>query len=144
MRLLSFAAVVLTLQVSAANLPITVTHAWAKATAPGSPVSGAYFDITATQAAKLVKVDSPAAGMVEFHEMKLEGGVMKMRPVDGLTLMPGQTITLKPVGFHVMLMDLKQPLKAGEKLPLVLTIEASGKRSELNVDADIRPISAAH
>jgi len=118
-------------------IDISIKNAWAKPTAPGQPVSGAYFDITAASDAKLIKVDSAAAGNVQVHEMKMDHGMMSMRPVDTLPLPKGKTVSLKPGGYHVMLMDLKQPLKAGDKLPMTLTIESAGKTQQVKVEADI-------
>ena len=130
-------ATLFTVALPALAADISIQHAWARPTAPGQPVSGAYFDITASSDAKLVKVDSPAASDVQVHEMKMDHGMMSMRPVDALPLPKGKTVSLKPGGYHVMLMDLKQPLKAGNKLPLTLTIESGGKTQQVKVEAEI-------
>ncbi|QDQ26898.1 copper chaperone PCu(A)C [Chitinimonas arctica] len=127
---------------AASACEVVVSKAWAKATAPGQPAAGAYFDIASGHSAKVVAVQSPAAAMVELHETKMEAGVMKMRQLDGLDLPAGKTVSLKPGGTHVMLMQLKAPLKAGAKLPLQLTVEQGGKRHMVNVEADIRAMGA--
>lgn len=132
----------LALPVCACDTDIVVKHAWARATVPGQPVSGAYFEISAAKPAKLLRVDSPAAGMVEVHEMKLDGGVMKMRALDALPLPAGQTVTLKPGGTHVMLMQLKQPLKVGSKLALTLHVEQAGKTATIQTEAEVRAMTA--
>ncbi len=120
---------------------ITVKHAWARATVPGQPVSGAFLEITAGKAAVLTGASSPAAAMVEVHEMKMEGGVMKMRQLDKLPLPAGQTVALKPGSYHLMLMQLKAPLKVGEQLPLVLHVEQDGKAIKLDTTAEVRGLA---
>jgi copper(I)-binding protein len=118
---------------------VTVANAWARATVPGQPVSGAYFDITAKADAKLTKVVAGGnVGSAEVHEMKMDKGMMSMRPIAALPLPAGKTVTLQPNGYHVMLMDLKGPLKAGDKVPLVLTVEAGGKAQQVKVDATVK------
>ena len=85
--------------------------------------------LTAPAATRLVEVRSPVAGIVEVHEMRLEGDVMRMRAAPVLPLPAGQTVELKPGGYHVMLMDLNGPVKAGDAVPLTLVFEgADGKR----------------
>jgi len=121
---------------------ITVVRPWARATPGGAKVGGAYLELKAAAGAddRLVAVRSPAAGVVEIHDHINEGGVMKMRRVDGISLSSGQSVVLKPGGYHLMLMDLKQPLKQGGKLPLTLVFEKAG---EVAVEAAIAPIGAA-
>lgn len=130
----------LALPATAAGLEVRAP--WAKATLPGQPVSGAYLELRADSAARLVKVDSPLAETVEIHEMKMDGGMMKMRALPALELPAGQTVTLKPGGLHIMLMQLKGPLKAGGKLPLTLHVEQDGKTRSVAVEADIRAMAA--
>jgi len=120
-----------------ADSGVKVTHLWAKATAPGQSVAAAYFDIASDAPAVLVQAESPAAKVVELHEMKLDGNVMKMRPVPRIELPPGKTVKLEPGGLHVMLIDIRQPLKVGERIPLTLVVEAGGKTETLNVYADV-------
>ncbi len=117
---------------------VVVKNAWAKPTVPGQPVAAAYFEITASKAAHLLKVETPVAGLAEVHEMKQENGVMKMRQVQGLSLPAGQTVTLKPGGMHVMLMQLQSQLQEGAKWPLIVTTEQDGKRSQVRVDLFVR------
>ncbi|MBV1774694.1 copper chaperone PCu(A)C [Burkholderiaceae bacterium DAT-1] len=120
---------------------ITVAHAWAKATVPGQSVGAAYFSITSKQDAVLEEVQSPVAGMVMIHEMKMDKGMMQMHEVDGgLKLPAGKSIELKPGGLHIMLMELKSPLKAGERVPLTLVIKSKGKSQTVQVNADIKPL----
>jgi copper(I)-binding protein len=99
--------------------------------------------LQSTQDAKLISAKSPAAGIVEVHEMAMEGGVMKMRAVDGLALPMGKAVELKPGGYHVMLMDLKSQVKDGDAVPLTLTFETKdGKRQTLEVKAPARNMNA--
>jgi len=108
----------------AADAALEVQAAWARATVKGQMATGAFMMLTAKTDGKLVGVVSPAAGVVQVHEMKMEGGVMKMAEVKGgLALPAGQAVELKPGGYHVMLMDLKQPLLKGSTLPLTLVFK---------------------
>ena len=103
---------------------VDVQGAWARATVPGQKATGAFMKLTAATGAKLVSASSPAAGVVEVHEMKMEGDVMQMRAVQGgLDLPMGRVIELKPGGFHVMLMDLKAPLLKDTTVPLTLVFK---------------------
>ncbi len=91
----------------------------------------------------LVAAASPVAKVVEIHEMKQEGGVMKMNAVDRVALPAGKTVELRPGGFHVMLMDLAQPLKEGDTVPLTLTFEdKAGKKQTVEVKAPVRALTA--
>lgn len=113
---------------------VEVKDAWARAVMPGQKATGAFMKITAKEGATLVGVSSPAAGVTQLHEMKLEGSIMTMRPVPALDLPAGKTVELKPGGYHVMLMDLKAPLKKDSTLPLTLTFkDAKGVQSKLEI-----------
>ena len=136
----TFAAALL---ISAASLPawaanISVTDAWARATMPGQPVSGAYMQIQSDADARLVGVSSPAVPRVEVHEMKMDGDVMHMREVKAIDLPKGKTVSLEPGGFHIMLMNLPKPIAAGDIIPLILTVESGGKRQTVEVKAEAR------
>ena len=115
---------------------VDVKDAWIRPTVPGQSGTGAFMKLSAPSGAKLVSVSTPAAGVAEVHEMKMDGNIMKMRAVQGgLDLPPRQTVELKPSGLHVMLMDLKQPMAKGAKVPLTLRFEdAGGARSTLQID----------
>ena len=86
------------------------------------------MSLMSSDGARLVGASSSVAGVVEIHEMVMEGSVMKMRAIPGLDLPPGRSVELKPGGYHVMLMDLKRPLKAGDRVPVELRIETKDKR----------------
>jgi copper(I)-binding protein len=124
----------------AASAQTTVKDAWVRSTVPQQMATGAFAQITSAQGGRLVSVASPVAGVVEVHEMAMDGNVMKMRALPGgLALPAGKTVELKPGGYHVMLMDLKQPLKAGDSVPLTLVIEAAdGKRETLQIQAPVK------
>lgn len=137
------AALAAALAVTAANAEVTATEAWVRGTVATQMSTGAYMKLRSTEAAKVVAAASPAASVVEIHEMTLKDNVMRMRGVESLALPAGKTVELKPNGYHVMLMDLAKPLKAGEKVPIELTIESKdGKRAKLLVQAEVRALGA--
>jgi len=105
---------------------IVVSKPWARATT--AKVGGAYVTLrnTGRTADRLVKIETPAAQKVEMHETKIDGGTASMHLVPGVELKAGATVALKPGGLHLMLMGLKEPLKAGGSLKLVLTFEKAG------------------
>ena len=112
-----------------ATAPVAVDGAWARATVQGQKATGAFMRLTAKDGARLVRAESPAAGVVEVHEMKMEGDIMKMRAIPALDLPAGKTVELKPGGYHVMLMDLKAPLAKGSNVPVALVFQG-GKGAE--------------
>ena len=118
---------------------LTIGHPWARATAGGAKVGGGYLSVTNNGSAsdRLIGVSLSAAGHGEVHEMKMDGGVMTMRPlVNGIEIKPGETIKLEPGGYHLMFMDLKEPLKAGAMVKGQLQFEKAGKVDvEFKVDA---------
>ena len=127
-----------------AQSPVDVSNAWARATVPAQTVGGVYLEIRSPIPAKLVRAASPVAGRTELHKMSMENGVMKMSPVDAIDLPAGQSVKLAPGGLHVMLLDLKRPLKAGESVPLALTVERADKsQSTIEIKAQVRDISGA-
>jgi hypothetical protein len=123
---------------------VTVKDPWVRATVSAQKATGAFMQITSAQDARLVEASSPVAGVVEVHEMVMEKDVMKMRAVKGLDLPAGKTVELKPGGYHVMLMDLKQQMKDGDTVPVTLVIEGKDKkRSTIEVKAPVKPLTAA-
>ena len=115
-----------------------------RATVPAMKATGAFMQITSAQDARLVEAKSPAAGIVEIHEMAMEKNVMKMRALpDGIALPAGKAVELKSGSYHVMLMDLKQQMKVGDTVPLTLVIEAQDKkRTTIEVKAPVKPLAA--
>lgn len=130
------AASLLTLQASPRALAhdtvagaIKIESPWIRATPGGAKVAGGYLRITNTgsEPDKLVGGSIPLSSRAEVHEMSMQGGVMKMRPVGGgLTIAPGQTVELKPGGFHLMFMDLTGRLMEGEGVKGTLVFEKAG------------------
>jgi periplasmic copper chaperone A len=128
---------------SAASAQVVVKDAWARATVAQQKASGAFMQLTAAKDARLVSVSSTAVPVVEIHEMSMQDGVMKMRQIPGLALPAGKPVELKPGGYHLMLMDLKKPLAAGERLPLTLVVEGKdGKRERIDIQAEVRALGA--
>jgi copper(I)-binding protein len=126
-----------------AHAQVTVKDPWVRATVAQQMATGAFMQIVSSGEARLVEVRSSAAGVVEIHEMAMEGNVMKMRAVPGIVLPAGKPVDLKPGGYHVMLMDLKQPLKAGDTVPLTLVVEGPDKKREsIDVKATVRQLNA--
>ncbi len=134
------------------GLPTSVVHAqevtikepWVRGTVRGQKATGAFMQLTATESATLVSLESPVAGSVQIHEMKLENDVMKMRPIPRLDLPAGTSVELKPGGYHVMLMDLKQPLKKGEAVPIRLRFESKDKSFKtIEIKAEVRDLAAS-
>lgn len=124
----------------AAAPAVQVEGAWARASVQGQKGTGAFMKLTAKESLKLVAAASPAAGVAEVHEMKMEGDVMKMRALPALDLPAGKTVELKPGGYHVMLMDLKAPLAKGATVPLTLVFkDAQGAESKVELQV---PVSA--
>lgn len=119
--------------------PLSVKNAWARPTAPGQKTAGVYMQLESATAAALVEVETPVAAKAELHRMSMDGGVMRMRPLRKLELPAKTAVKLAPGGLHVMLSDLKRPLKARDTVPLTLTIEgAGGARSTVKVDVEVR------
>ena len=121
---------------------IHITQPWARATPKGASSGAAYMTITNTGNTpdRLSRVSSEASAECEIHSMTMEGGVMKMRPVEGgLEIKPGETVTLKPSSFHVMLVNLKHPLEQGQTVKVTLKFEHAGT---IDVDYAIAAIGA--
>jgi len=115
---------------------VSAEQPWTRATPPGAKVGGGFMKLRSSGAAdRVVGASSPVAGRVEMHVTMREGDVMKMREVTAFEVPAGGTFELKPGGAHLMLMDLKRPLKKGEKVPLTLKLEKGGElKLELTVE----------
>ena len=117
---------------------VLVEGAWVRAVVPGQSGTGGFMRLTARTPMTLVGVSTPAAGLAQVHEMKLEGGVMKMRPVDALELPAGKAVALTPGGLHVMLMDLKAPLVKGGSVPMTLVLQdTKGVQSKVEISLPV-------
>ncbi len=120
---------------------VSIKDAWIRGTVQGQSATGAFMELTGKSNARLIGAASPVAKVVEVHNMKVENGVMKMFPVDGVELPAGKPVKLAPGGYHVMLMDLQKPLNAGDKVPLKLTFElANKKRETVDLSVEVRDI----
>lgn len=111
-----------------AQTTVKVEDVWVRGTVATQKATGAFMRLTPSTNARLVAAQSPVAGVVEIHEMAMEKDIMKMRQIPGLDLAAGRTMELKPGGYHVMLMDLKQQLKGGEQVPITLVFEDDAKK----------------
>ena len=117
---------------------VEVKDAWVRASVQGQMATGAFMKLNAKEGTRLVGASSPVAGVVEVHEMKMEGDVMKMRAVRVLDLPAGKTVEFKPGGYHVMLMDLKSALKKDSTIPLTLVFKnATGQESRLQLQVPV-------
>ena len=107
---------------------IKIENAYVRATAPGQPAAGAFMKIDNSGAAdQLLSASSPAAGEVQLHQMSMEGNVMKMGQVKDIAVPANGSVDLKPGGYHIMLMNIKAPLKAGETVPVKLKFAKAGE-----------------
>jgi copper(I)-binding protein len=121
---------------------LVISQAWSRATPGGAKTGGGFLTIENKGSApdRLVAVSGDFAGKIEVHEMAVKNGVMTMRPVEnGLTIEPGKTVALAPGGYHLMMLDLKAPLKQGDKLPVTLQFEKAGS---VAVTLDVQGVGA--
>jgi periplasmic copper chaperone A len=121
---------------------LVITQAWSRATPGGAKIAGAYLTIEnrGSTADRLIGGSGNVAARVEVHEMAMKNGVMTMRSLDkGLAIEPGKTVKLAPGGYHLMLFDLKNPLKQGDKVPLTLEFEKAGN---VNLSFEVQGVGA--
>jgi len=124
---------------AAAHAQVTVDKPWVRTTVAQQTTSGAFMTITSTRGGKLVGASSPIATSVQVHEMKMDGDMMKMRPVEALALPAGKPVELRSGTYHLMLLGLKAPVKAGDVVPLKMVVEdAKGQRETVDVQATAR------
>ena len=127
-----------------AHAQVTVADPWVRATVPQQKATGMFARVTAAKGGKVVAASSPVADVVEIHEMAMDQNVMRMRSIAALDLPAGQSVELKPGGFHVMLMGLKQQVKEGDTVPVTLVVEGpDGKRENVEVKAAARATNTA-
>ena len=137
----------LALPVQAADVmagKLKISAPWARATPKGASVGGGYMTITnmGTEPDRLIGGSTAVAARFEVHEMSMDNGVMKMRPVaNGLEIKPGQTVVLEPGGFHVMFVGMKQQIKPGEHFKATLEFAKAGK---VDVDFTVEGLGAMH
>jgi copper(I)-binding protein len=121
---------------------VTVSDAWARATAPGQAAAAVQMTITSSKAATLVAGLSGAARTVEVHTMFMDGNMMKMRQIDELPLPANKAVSLAEGGYHLMLIGLKKPLKEGEMVPFELTVKfADGSKTTVRAEALVKPLA---
>lgn len=145
-KCLTIAALVAGCSSAALAQSVDVKNAWVRTTVQGQSATGAFMTITARENTRLVGVASPVAGVAEVHEMKMDGGVMKMRAVEGgLDLPAGKAVELKPGGFHVMLMDLKTALPKDSTVPVTLLLkDGKGVESRVELTLPVATGAMAH
>jgi len=118
---------------------VEISNAWTRATQEGQDVGAAYMTLTANTDLTLTSIESSATEDVEIHSMTMEGGVMKMRMLEELPLKAGAPFELAPGGFHLMLFDLENPLKAGDQVSFTLHFkDKQGKELTLNISSPVK------
>jgi hypothetical protein len=136
-------AVVLTAISGITTAQVKIDQPWVRGTVATQKSTGAFMTLTSEKPVSLVSVSSPAAKIVELHEMSMENNVMSMRAISKLDIVPGKATELKPRGYHVMLIDLAKPLSKGDTVPLTLEFKGSdGKIVKQEVKAEVRDLTA--
>jgi len=120
---------------------LVISDAWVRATAPGQQVGAAYMTLKSNADITVTKVESNVTGSIEIHEMAMQNGVMKMRMKDSLPLSAGKPFKLEPSGFHLMLFDLKKPLRPGDQV--AFTLEFKDKNGIVETQKISAPIKAS-
>ncbi len=122
---------------------IQVRHPWSRATAPGAKVAAGYMEIrnNGAQADRLLSAETPVAQRVELHVTRQEGDVMRMRQVQAYDIPARERFELRPSGPHLMLVDIKRPLKKGERIPMKLRFERAG---EVEVQLEVQDLGSRH
>lgn len=129
---------------AAAQAQVTVKDAWVRATVPQQKATGAFMQLQSGKGSRLVSASSPLTPNVEVHEMAMQDNVMRMRQVPAIELPAGKTVDLKPGGYHIMFMNLTQPVKEGDTVPLTLVFEGrDGQRETVEVKAPVRPLNSS-
>ncbi|HEU4621492.1 MAG TPA: copper chaperone PCu(A)C [Burkholderiaceae bacterium] len=127
----------------AQSAPVRVEDAWMRASVPGQSATGGFMKLTPQVNLALVGLHTEVASVSEVHEMRMDGDVMRMRALPKLDLPAGRTTQLSPGGNHLMLMGLKRPLKAGERVQLQLTFQTpEGRRSTMTVPMEVRALGS--
>ena len=127
---------------ASAAAQITVRDPWIRATVPAGQATGAFMELLSAQDARLVEARTPAAGIVEIHRMSMQGDRMMMSAVDYVDLPAGKPVALASGGYHIMMMDLKRQMKAGETVPMTLVFEKKDKKREtVELKVPVKPLS---
>ncbi|RYZ11899.1 MAG: copper chaperone PCu(A)C [Comamonadaceae bacterium] len=137
----AFLGLVLSACLGAAQAQVSLSDAWVRSTVPQQKATGFFVRMQSASDMRFVGAASPVAGVVQVHEMAMQDHVMRMRPVPSIALPAGQPVELTPGGYHVMLLDLKQQIKAGEQVPVTLFFEgADGRRQSMELSAPVRAL----
>jgi copper(I)-binding protein len=129
---------------SLAQTQVEVKDAWVRATVQQQKTTGAFMQLNAKQDARLVEVRAPIASTVEIHQMSMENNIMRMRAISGIDLPAGKSVELKPGGYHIMLINLKQQIKDGDLVPVTLVVEGKDKkRQTIELQVPARPLNSA-
>lgn len=137
-------ALTISLFTTAASAEVTVTEPWMRATVPLQKATGVFMHLTAEQNARLVEVRTPIAEVAQVHKMVMENDIMKMRAVTGLDLPAGQKVELKPGGYHIMFLNLRQQIKEGDIVPITLVIEHKNNKHEtIELKVSVQPLNGA-
>ena len=127
---------------ASAAAQVIVREPWIRATVPAAQATGAFMELVSTQDTRLVDVNTPAAGIVEIHQMSMKGDRMMMSAVDSIELKAGKPVALASGGYHIMMMDLKRQMKAGETVPMTLVFEKKDKTHEtVEVQVPVKPLT---
>ena len=127
----------------AAAADLEVANPWVRGTVPAQKATGAFMQLSSKGGVSLVGVGSPAANIVEIHEMVMDNNVMRMRAMPRLEVEAGKVLELKPGSYHVMLIDLKKPLSKGEIVPITLQVEGKDRKVEaVEIKAEVRELTA--
>jgi copper(I)-binding protein len=128
-----------------AHAQIMIDQPWVRGTVAAQKSTGVFMRLTSDKPVSLVAAASPAAKIVEIHEMRIENNVMKMKAVPKVDIVPGKVTELKPGSYHVMLIELAKPLSKGDSVPLTLEFkDADGKSSKQDVTAEVRDLTSGH
>ena len=127
---------------ASAAAQVSVREPWIRATVPAGQATGAFMELVSAQDARLVDVSTPVAGIVEIHQTSMKGDRMMMSAVDAIDLPAGKPVLLASGGYHIMMMDLKRQMKAGETVPMTLVFEKKDKKREtVEVQVPVKPLS---
>lgn len=138
----SLLILVLALTAAVAHAEVRVSDAWARATVPGQQVGAVFLTLNSSKAARLLQARCECAKTVQVHLTQDINGVASMREQKTVELPAGKPLHFQPGGLHIMLLGLKAPLQAGQHITLQLSVEENGKRSQLPVLAEVRPVVA--
>jgi periplasmic copper chaperone A len=133
----------LTVPAATALADVTVTQPWVRGTVAPQKATGAFMKLKSDRDAKLVAASSPAAKVVEIHEMTMVKDIMRMRQVTELALPAGKEVEFKPGGYHFMLMGIERQFRQGDVIPITLSVqESGGKTRTIEVKAQVRDLAA--